>query len=55
MAQQLYRVVESTQQGSSQVQLDIGLAWKPEKAAKDELRAMKIREPNRWLSIQKKP
>ncbi len=55
MAQQLYRVVETTQQGSAQVQADIGCDWKPEKAAKDELRAMKLRDPKRWLSIQKKP
>lgn len=54
-AAQMYRVVETAMTKDGQVQQDIGCEWRPERKAKDELRAMKIKHPNRWLSIQKKP
>lgn len=49
----LYRVVESECVGKTTTQKDIGCEWKPERKAKDELREMKLKQPHRWLSIQK--
>lgn len=54
MSHNNYRVVESSYEGSGQIQRDIGCEWKTEKAAKDELRAMKLKQPNLWFSIQKR-
>lgn len=53
MATQLYRVVETKVTGKGQIQEDIGCDWKPEKKAKEEMKAMKLKQPHRWLSIQK--
>ncbi len=55
MSQRNYRVVESSYEGSGQIQRDIGCEWKTERAAKEELKAMKLKQPDRWLSIQKRP
>lgn len=38
MAQKLYRVVEVSWKGGERVETEIGCQWKPEKAAKSELR-----------------
>lgn len=54
MSQKNYRVVESSYEGSGQIQRDIGCEWRTERAAKEELKAMKLKQPNLWLSIQKR-
>ncbi len=53
MAAQMYRVVETKVTKEGQVQIDIGCLWKPEKKAKEEMRALKLQNSGRWLSIQK--
>ena len=53
MAVQLYRVVETKVTSKGQEQVDIGCTWKPEKRAKEEMKAMKLQNSSRWLSIQK--
>lgn len=54
MAQQMYRVVEAVFEGRSRIERDIGCTWKPEKAAKAELKTMQLKAPKKLLSIQKK-
>jgi hypothetical protein len=55
MAQQLYRVVEASWDASGRVETDIGCTWKPERAAKEEARQLKLKDPARLFSVQKKP
>ena len=55
MAQQMYRVVETSWKANGRVESDIGCEWKPEKKAKDELRVLTQAHPGRQYSLQKKP
>jgi hypothetical protein len=51
--QQMYRVVETAIVGTERVERDLGFGWKPERAAKDEMRKLKQQNSTRWLSLQK--
>ncbi len=53
MSQQRYKVVETTWGKSGRVEKDIGSTWKPEKAAKDELRALQLKHSGRLFSLKK--
>lgn len=52
MAQKLYRVVEVSWKGGERVEKDIGCHWKPEQAAKSELRDW-AKKSARTYGIQK--
>jgi hypothetical protein len=52
MTQKLYRVVEASWQAGKRVEKDIGCAWKPEQAAKAEMRALQQKSTVRKFSVQ---
>lgn len=55
MAVKTYRVVEVAQVGAERRETVLDPAWKREKVAKEELRALKLKNSNRWLSLQPNP
>lgn len=51
---QLYRVVESRWVGGQRVEKDIGCGWKPERRAKEEMKALQLKSSVVTYSIQRK-
>lgn len=52
MAQKLYRVVETVWKASGRAAVDIGSVWKPERAARDEMKALAAKHPGKLYSLQ---
>lgn len=48
-----YRVVETTWKGGERVEKDIGCEWKPEAAAKAEMKVLQQKNPRTLYSLQK--
>lgn len=55
MGVKTYRIVEVSETGAGRQEKVLDPEWKREKVVKDELRALKLKHPNRWLSIQANP
>lgn len=54
MAQKLYKVVVTNWTHDGRTCKDIGCKYKPEKAAKDEMKALSQKDPTRLYSIELK-
>ncbi|HDR9761503.1 hypothetical protein KDX16_15570 [Burkholderia vietnamiensis] len=53
MAQKLYRVVETVWKGEGRVAVDIGCAWKPERAARKEMNDLAVKNPVKLYSLER--
>ncbi|MGY6257288.1 hypothetical protein ACXIVK_27905 [Paraburkholderia caledonica] len=53
MAQKLYRVVETVWKGQARVAVDIGSTWKPERAAREEMNRLAVKNPVKLYSLDR--
>lgn len=54
MAQKLYRVVETVWKAGGRESRDIGSAWKTERLARDEMKALAAKQPAKLFSLEAK-